>query len=91
MECSVQGFGLDEESGATLLYPGSGATSDSINPFSQDVPAAVPNRSLHISDHADPEYEDEFASTGQESAPDQKGPRIINVGISGPGTAHVIK
>ena len=88
--CSVQGFGRKGDDDA-YIYPGSGATADSTLPAFPPTPsesdvangelAKLANGSTADIDHPD----DEFRSTGEEAAPAKDGPRIINVGIGGPG------
>ncbi|KAL0037126.1 hypothetical protein WJX79_001631 [Trebouxia sp. C0005] len=86
---SVQGYGQKAPGIGAFVYPGSGATCDT-RPASAGQ-AADPNvaqPSGMTMTEEDDIMEDPDNEFGADAAPQGEGPRIINVGIPGPG-AHV--
>jgi len=76
---SVQGYGKRDHGSEGWVYPGSGATADSKPP--PLVPGAPPLNQAGIPE--DPRSE--FAANPEAEVAPTEAPRIINVGIPGPG------
>lgn len=96
---SVQGYGKKPVQGGGFVYPGSGATCDTKAPKGEEAPRQTPQEEATTSEigghslHSDldpevpPDDPDlEFAAVPGEHPP-VNGPRIINVGIPGPGAS----